>query len=390
MKHHKRILPIIVISQFCCTSLWFAGNAVLNDLIENFSLPNSALENLTSAVQFGFITGTFLFALFTIADRFSPSKVFYLCALLGAICNAGLILKFNTLSTLLIIRFLTGFFLAGIYPIGMKIAADYYRKGLGNALGFLVGALVLGTALPHLLKDSMHSFSWETVLLSISGLSIFGGCLLVVFVNNGPYHKKGTSLDLTICFKLFKNNPFRKASFGYFGHMWELYTFWAFVPILLKTYSELYTTVQFNIPLLSFCVIGIGSIACVLGSYLAKKYGTKKIAFYCLLLSGMCCLIAPFFFMVENETIFILFLLFWGMVVIADSPLFSTLVAENAPENDKGAALTIVNCIGFSITILSIQLISILFHSTSSNFIFLLLAIGPVSGLLAIGTKKSL
>ncbi|MDB9732738.1 MFS transporter [Polaribacter sp.] len=390
MKHHKRILPIIVISQFCCTSLWFAGNAVLNDLIENFSLPNSALENLTSAVQFGFITGTFLFALFTIADRFSPSKVFYLCALLGAICNAGLILKFNTLSTLLIIRFLTGFFLAGIYPIGMKIAADYYRKGLGNALGFLVGALVLGTALPHLLKDSMHSFSWETVLLSISGLSIFGGCLLVVFVNNGPYHKKGTSLDLTICFKLFKNNPFRKASFGYFGHMWELYTFWAFVPILLKTYSELYTTVQFNIPLLSFCVIGIGSIACVLGSYLAKKYGTKKIAFYCLLLSGMCCLIAPFFFMVENETIFILFLLFWGMVVIADSPLFSTLVAENAPENDKGAALTIVNCIGFSITILSIQLISILFHSTSSNFIFLLLAIGPVSGLLAIGTKKGL
>ena len=265
MKHHKRILPIIVISQFCCTSLWFAGNAVLNDLIENFSLPNSALENLTSAVQFGFITGTFLFALFTIADRFSPSKVFYLCALLGAICNAGLILKFNTLSTLLIIRFLTGFFLAGIYPIGMKIAADYYRKGLGNALGFLVGALVLGTALPHLLKDSMHSFSWETVLLSISGLSIFGGCLLVVFVNNGPYHKKGTSLDLTICFKLFKNNPFRKASFGYFGHMWELYTFWAFVPILLKTYSELYTTVQYNIPLLSFCVIGIGSIACVLG-----------------------------------------------------------------------------------------------------------------------------
>jgi MFS family permease len=301
-----------------------------------------------------------------------------------------LIFDFNTLSTLLIIRFLTGFFLAGIYPIGMKIATDYYKKGLGTSLSFLVGALVLGTALPHLLKDSMQVFSWQTVLLSISGLAIFDGCLLLLFVKNGLYRKKGTSLDLTICFKFFENNPFRKAAFGYFGHMRELYTFWAFVPILLKTYSELYTTVQFNIPLLSFCVIGIGSIACVLGSYLAKKYGTKKIAFYCLLLSGMCCLIAPFFFMVENETIFILFLLFWGMVVIADSPLFSTLVAENAPENDKGAALTIVNCIGFSITILSIQLISILFHSTSSNFIFLLLAIGPVSGLLAIGTKKSL
>ena len=388
MKHHKRILPIIVISQFCCTSLWFAGNAVLNDLIENFSLPNSALENLTSAVQFGFITGTLLFALFTIADRFSPSKVFFLCASLGALCNASLIFKFNTISTLLIIRFLTGFFLAGIYPIGMKIATDYYKKGLGISLGFIVGALVLGTALPHLLKDSMHAFSWETVLLSISGLAIFGGCLLVIFVKNGPYRQKGTSLDLTICFKLFKNRAFRKASFGYFGHMWELYTFWAFVPILLKTYSDMYVKVQFNIPLLSFFIIGIGSISCVLGSYLAAKFGTKRTAFSALLLSCFCCLVSPLFFLVSNGTIFLLFLLFWGMVVIADSALFSTLVAQNAPKKDKGTALTIVNCIGFSITILSLQLISTLFHSTSSTFVFLILAIGPILGLISLCSKK--
>ena len=388
MKHHKRILPIIVISQFCCTSLWFAGNAVLNDLIENFSLPNSALENLTSAVQFGFITGTLLFALFTIADRFSPSKVFFLCASLGALCNAGLIFNFNTLSTILIIRFLTGFFLAGIYPIGMKIATDYYKKGLGISLGFIVGALVLGTALPHLLKDSMHAFSWETVLLSISGLAIFGGCLLVIFVNNGPYRQKGTSLDLTICFKVFKNRAFRKASFGYFGHMWELYTFWAFVPILLKTYSDMYVKVQFNIPLLSFFIIGIGSISCVLGSYLAAKFGTKRTAFSALLLSCFCCLVSPLFFLVSNSTIFLLFLLFWGMVVIADSALFSTLVAQNAPKKDKGTALTIVNCIGFSITILSLQLISTLFHSTSSTFVFLILAIGPVLGLISLRSKR--
>ena len=388
MKHHKRILPIIVISQFCCTSLWFAGNAVLNDLIENFSLPNSALENLTSAVQFGFITGTLLFALFTIADRFSPSKVFFLCASLGALCNASLIFKFNTISTLLIIRFLTGFFLAGIYPIGMKIATDYYKKGLGISLGFIVGALVLGTALPHLLKDSMHAFSWETVLLSISGLAIFGGCLLVIFVKNGPYRQKGTSLDLTICFKVFKNRAFRKASFGYFGHMWELYTFWTFVPILLKTYSDMYTKVQFNIPLLSFFIIGIGSISCVLGSYLAAKFGTKRTAFSALLLSCFCCLVSPLFFLVSNSTIFLLFLLFWGMVVIADSALFSTLVAQNAPEKDKGTALTIVNCIGFSITILSLQLISTLFHSTSSTFVFLILAIGPILGLISLCSKK--
>jgi MFS family permease len=285
------------------------------------------------------------------------------------------------LSTLQTIRFLTGFFLAGIYPVGMKIATDYYKKGLGTSLGFLVGALVLGTALPHLLKDSMQAFSWQTVVLSISGLAAFGGGLLLLLVPNGPHRKKGTVFDLSICFKVFKNTTFRKAAFGYFGHMWELYTFWAFVPILLKTYSEMYINVHFNIPLLSFCIIGIGSIACVLGSYMAKKYGTKKLAFYALLLSCSCCLAAPLFFLNENEIVFIFFLLFWGMVVIADSPLFSTLVAQNAPEKDKGTALTIVNCIGFSVTILSIQLVSTLFHNTASNIVFILLAIGPILGL---------
>lgn len=388
MKHHKRILPIIVISQFCCTSLWFAGNAVLNDLMASFNLNNNALETLTAAVQFGFIIGTLLFALFTIVDRFSPSKVFFICALLGALCNACLIFANNSLFTLQIIRFSTGFFLAGIYPVGMKIATDYYKKGLGTSLGFLVGALVLGTALPHLLKDSMEDFSWQIVVLSISGLAAFGGGLLLLLVPNGPHRKKGTAFDLSICFKVFKNTAFRKAAFGYFGHMWELYTFWAFVPILLKTYSEMYTNVHFNIPLLSFCIIGIGSIACVLGSYMAKKYGTKKIAFYALLLSCSCCLSAPLFFLIENETVFILFLLFWGMVVIADSPLFSTLVAQNAPEKDKGTALTIVNCIGFSVTILSIKLVGTFFHNTDSNIVFILLAIGPILGLISLRFKR--
>ena len=388
MKHHKKILPIIVISQFCCTSLWFAGNAVLNDLIASFSLNNNALEVLTAAVQFGFIIGTLLFALLTIADRFSPSKVFFVCALLGALCNACLIFDNNSLFTLQIIRFSTGFFLAGIYPVGMKIATDYYKKGLGTSLGFLVGALVLGTALPHLLKDSMEDFSWQTVVLSISSLAAFGGGLLLLLVPNGPHRKKGTAFDLSICFKVFKNTAFRKAAFGYFGHMWELYTFWAFVPILLKTYSDMYVQVEFNVPLLSFFIIGIGSVSCVLVSYIAAEFGTKRTAFSVLLLSCICCLISPLFFLVANETIFVLFLLFWGMVVIADSPLFSTLVAQNAPEKDKGTALTIVNCIGFSITILSLQLVSTQYHSTNSIFVYVLLAVGPVFGLLAIGTKR--
>jgi MFS family permease len=157
MKPPKWVLPIIVISQFCCTSLWFAGNGVMVDLVDNFNLNENALGHLTSAVQFGFISGTLIFALLTIADRFSPSKVFFISALLGALCNSLIIIESNVFLSLLLLRFLIGFFLAGIYPVGMKIAADYYDKKLGKSLGFLVGALVLGTSFPHLLRDVLHN-----------------------------------------------------------------------------------------------------------------------------------------------------------------------------------------------------------------------------------------
>ncbi len=144
-------LPVIVFAQFCCTSLWFAGNGVMNDLIQTFDLGPAALGHLTSAVQFGFITGTLGFAFLGIADRFSPSKVFFYSAIFGSLFNLGILVESNSSGSLLMLRFLTGFSLAGIYPVGMKIASDYYREGLGKSLGFLVGALVLGTALPHLL-----------------------------------------------------------------------------------------------------------------------------------------------------------------------------------------------------------------------------------------------
>lgn len=388
MKSSKFILPIIVISQFCCTSLWFAGNGVMPNLIESFNLVNSSLGHLTSAVQFGFISGTFVFALFTIADRFSPSKVFFISAIFGAIFNLMCILDNQNLFSLLSFRFLTGFFLAGIYPVGMKIATDYYDKGLGKSLGYLVGALVLGTALPHLLKDIFINSSWKQVLIATSLLSAFGGLILLMFIKDGPFRAKSKGFDLSSCFKVFKNIEFRKAAFGYFGHMWELYTFWTFVPILLLMYKKLHIDVVLNIPLLSFMIIGVGSVSCVLSGYISEKLGVKKTAFSFLLLSCLCCLLSPLMFYQSNKTLFVIFLIFWGMVVIADSPLFSTLVARNAPSKNKGTALTIVNCIGFSITIVSIQLLSTLQILSDSNFIFMILAIGPILGLVALKKKS--
>ncbi len=360
---------------------------MINDLVLNFNLKVTALGHLTSAVQFGFIIGTLLFAILTIADRFSPSKVFFISALLGSAFNLGIIWNGHTLISLLTLRFLTGFFLAGIYPIGMKIAADYYNKGLGKSLGFLVGALVLGTAFPHLLKDFTTTYPWKSVLITTSALAIIGGLLMLLLVPDGPYRKPSQNTNLSAFFNVFQKRGFRAAAFGYFGHMWELYTFWVFVPIILKQYTIINTDVTFNIPLLSFITIGLGGLACIFSGYIAQIIGTKKTAFIALLLSCVCCLISPLVFTTTSETLFIGFLIFWGMVVVADSPLLSTLVAQNASSELKGTALTIVNCLGFTITIISIQVMTSLVELSSSNSIYFILALGPILGLIALGRK---
>ncbi len=383
----KRILPVIVLSQFCCTSLWFAGNGVMNDLVSNFQLAESALGHLTSAVQFGFISGTLLFAILTIADRFSPSKVFVISALAGALFNTGMMWEGNSLGSLLIFRFLTGFFLAGIYPVGMKIAADYYDKKLGKSLGLLVGALVIGTAFPHLIKGLTSTLHWKIVLWSTSSLAFVGGLLMFTLVPNGPYRKPGQKLDLSAFFKVFENRDFRSAAFGYFGHMWELYAFWAFVPVILTTYADVHPESIPNVPFLSFSIIGIGGIACVIGGYVSLKAGAKKTAAVALLLSCLCCVASPLMLGSDSIIIIVAFLLFWGMVVVADSPLFSTLVARNAPAESKGTALTSVNCIGFSITIISIQILVALKDFINPTYLFLILALGPFLGLMALYRK---
>jgi len=362
----------------------------MSDLLQTYGLTPNALGHLTSAVQFGFITGTLIFAFLSLADRFPPSKVFFICALFGAVFNLGIILKGNDLSSLLQWRFLTGFSLAGIYPVGMKIAADYYREGLGKSLGFLVGALVLGTAFPHLLKTFAGSgdLPWKLVIYGTSAISVLGGFLILFLVPQGPYRKAGTGIDFFAFLKVFKNKKFRKAAFGYFGHMWELFSYWAFVPVILGSYSLLHPETYFNIPLLSFLIIGLGGLACVAGGYISQKWGTKRTAATALLLSGCCCIISPLIFLQDSGVLLISFLIFWGLMVVADSPLFSTLIANNTAAESKGTALTIVNSIGFAITILSIQLITFLLTVVDPLYVFPILAAGPALGLWSLYRKS--
>lgn len=384
----KKILTIIVLAQFFCTSLWFAGNALMANLIDNIHANSDFLAQITSAVQLGFICGTLIFAILAISDRFSPSKVFFISATLAAISNLGLSLGANHEFSLLIFRFFTGFFLAGIYPVGMKIASDYFKEGLGKSLGFLVGALVLGTAFPHFLKSISLNLPWVFVIYFISIFAFLGGLILLIFVPDGPHRKSTQRLKWSAFFVAFKHPDFKAAAFGYFGHMWELYTFWAFVPVILNHFLKLHPQLNFSVPFWSFLMIASGAFSCVFGGLISTRFGVKKVAATALALSGFCCLSSPLIFSSSSFFLLMIFLLFWGITVVADSPLFSTLVAQNAPPETRGTALTIVNCIGFAITVISIQCLQYFSHIIDFQWLFLWLAIGPILGLLALFRKN--
>ena len=382
-----RILPVIVFAQFAGTSLWFAGNAIAADLRQAFSLTAGATGNLTAAVQLGFIAGTLVFGMLSIADRFSSSRVFFACAIAGAFFNGCVAWLASGLGSLLAFRFLTGFFLAGIYPVGMKISADWFARDLGRALGWLVGALVLGTAFPHLLRALGASFSWQMVVTATSALALLGGALLFFAVGDGPHRRPAPEFEWSAIPRIFRSPDFRAAAFGYFGHMWELYAMWAFTPLLLAAYNEAHGT-TIPVALWSFLVIATGSLGCVSGGYVSLKRGSPRVAFGMLLTSGICCVLSPILFL-SPTWIFLPFLLIWGFSVVGDSPQFSSLVAKAAPSEYIGTALTIVNSLGFALTIVSIQLLSRIESRVGANWWFLLLAPGAVFGLVSMSRLHS-
>jgi MFS family permease len=369
---------VIVLSQFAGGSLWFAGNAVIGDLQLALGLPDAALGWITSAVQLGFIAGTLVFAFFAVSDLASPRLVFLLCALAGAAANAASYALAQGLPSLLALRFATGFFLAGIYPVGMKIAAGWYRDDLGKALGFLVGALVLGTAFPHLLKGLGAALPAQQVMLGVSALALAGGAAMFALVPDGPYLSRGARFDPRALASVFAAARFRASAFGYFGHMWELYAFWAFLPLVIAAHAA-----QLEVSLWTFAVIAVGALGCAAGGLVSLRTGSARVAFAQLSASGICCLLSPLLFHAPTP-LFLAFLLFWGIVVAGDSPQFSALNAAYAPRELVGSALTIANCIGFAITIGSIELLNAAAGSLGAQWLFVLLAPGPVFGLAAL------
>jgi len=375
----RHVLPVLVLAQFAGTSLWFAVNAVMPDLQRELGWPTAALGTLTSALQLGFILGTLVFALLAVADRFAPRLVFLVCALAGAGCTVMAWVMVRHYEALMAWRFATGFFLAGIYPVGMKIAAQWYSRGLGAALGLLIGALVIGSASAHALRAIGDQLPWPTLMLGVAALAAAGGVLLYATVGDAPGAvARVTTLQWRALASVWTDRKVRSSVLGYFGHMWELYTMWVLVPLILATRLEG--------PALSwaaFWVLGAGAIGCAAGGWIALRRGSARVAGTQLGISGLCCLAAPWL-MHAPDAAFYAWLVVWGITVAGDSPQFSTLTARNAPPQAVGSVLTLTNSIGFGISIVSILLFVSLVDRVALAALIPWLAIGPALGLWAL------
>ncbi len=374
-----RVLPVIVLAQLAGTSPWFAVNAVMPDLQRDFGWAAADVGTLTSAVQLGFIAGTLVFALLAVADRFSPRRVFLLCSLAGAACTLAGVWSAGSFHALLTWRALTGFFLAGIYPVGMKIASQWFPRGLGAALGWLVGALVLGSASAHAVRAAGAAWPWSSVFVTVAATAALAGVLLFLAVPERPRPPgHGTGLRFRALASIWTDRKVRASAFGYFGHMWELYTLWVLVPAILATRLQ-----GAALSWAAFAVLAVGAIGCIGGGLWARHIGSARVAASQLGISGLCCLLAPWLLQ-ASDLVFGAWLLLWGISVAGDSPQFSALTAQNAPPQAVGSVLTLVNSIGFGISIVSIQLFVMLSQTHALGTLLPWLGLGPLLGVWAL------
>jgi len=369
-------------------SLWFSASAVAPALKGQWHLSDASAAWLTLAVQLGFVAGTLASAVGNLPDILSTRRLFAYSAFLGAAVNAAFALFARGAALGVPLRFATGFFLAGVYPPGMKIMATWFRRGRGLALGILVGALTLGKASPYLI-NAVGSADWRRNVLFVSFLAAAGGVLVLIFVADGPFTPPVARFDLGQLPRIFRNRGVRLANFGYFGHMWELYAMWTWAPVMIRASLALRGDPPSLAEAASFLVIGAGAAGCALAGFVADRVGRTAVTSWAMAISGSCCIAIGFLFGASPWALLAVGAV-WGASVVADSAQFSACVTELGDPQYMGTALTIQTCLGFLLTTVSIELIPILVARVGWQWAFAALAPGPALGVIAMLRLRAL
>lgn len=376
-----RVLAVLAIAELLGMSLWFSGSAVVPALTREWNLDTSTASWLTLSVQLGFVAGTLISALLNLPDIISPRHLFTLTAFAAALVNFAFGYFAHQASTGIFLRFLTGVFLAGVYPPAMKILATWFRHGRGLALGVLVGALTLGKAAPYLV-NGLGNANWRYNVMFVSLLAVLGGLLVLFFVSDGPYALPAASFDWKQAAKVFSDRPLRLANFGYFGHMWELYAMWTWIPFMIRASLAQRQSAASLAEVASFLVIGCGAVGCVVAGLLADRVGRTIVTSVAMTISGSCCLFIGLLFG-ANPILLLIVAAIWGASVVADSAQFSACVTELGDPRYIGTALTMQTCLGFLLTAISIELIPRFVDLVGWRYAFAILAPGPLFGVIS-------
>jgi MFS family permease len=375
-------LGVLSVAIVLAMAPWFAATVVADPLAREFSLPPWQVTWLTLAVQLGFVLGSVTSALFLLSDQFSAQRLAAVSSLIAAVATAGLASASLTGWQSIGLRLLTGASLACVYPPGMKIAAGWTHRHRGTAIGILVGAVTVGTAAPHLIRASWNTEQWRPVVLVAAASAALGGALFALAVREGPYQAKSAPFDVKAIGRVLRERDVRLATGGYLGHMWELYAMWSTIGLFLAQAGQRYGVSTMWSPLLAFAVIAIGALGSVIAGIRADQVGRARVAIIAMAVSGTCAIaIGPLSTL--SWTLTIVVALIWGISVVADSAQFSACVADYAPQQYVGTALTIQTASGFLLTILTIHLVPGWAAAWGWDRAYLPLAIGPALGILA-------
>jgi MFS family permease len=371
-----RELRLLAVALVLAMSTWFSTAAVLGQLTAAWDLGSTAKSWLIIALQIGFVVGAAGSSLANLADRIAPRRLMLIGTTGAAIANAAII-PLNAYGPALVARFMTGVFLAAVYPPALKALSSWYRAGRGYALGVMIGALTLGSALPHLI-NGIGELDWQVVIGATSALTLVGGLLAERLGSEGPYATAAAPFDPAKLRSVVNNREFRLASLGYFGHMWELYAMWAWIAAF---YGDVFIN-QRSASIAAFGTIGIGAFGCVYVGSLSDRQKRSTAAGLAMRWSALASMVTGF--LVSAPPAFVLMVgLVWGFWVVADSAQFSTIVTEVVEPESVGTALTLQLALGFVLTVLTIFLVPVVRDASNWGFAFMLLAPGPIVGAFA-------